>query len=84
MKYTVEELIHRIGELPPMPEVAQRALELIRNPDYSMKELASVLAMDEAMAQPGALGELRLLRPALSGVYRGTGRELSGPAHAAA
>jgi putative nucleotidyltransferase with HDIG domain len=50
MNYTVEDLIHRIGELPPIPEVAQRALELIRNPDSSMKELASVIAMDEAMA----------------------------------
>jgi putative nucleotidyltransferase with HDIG domain len=46
----INELITRIGELPPLPQVAQRALELIRNPDSSMTDLAKILAMDEAMA----------------------------------
>jgi putative nucleotidyltransferase with HDIG domain len=49
-KRSVNDLIFRIGELPPMPQVAARALELIRNPDFSMNDLAHVLAMDEAMA----------------------------------
>jgi putative nucleotidyltransferase with HDIG domain len=50
MPLTVNDLINRIGELPPMPQVAQRALELIRDPDSNMSELANVLVMDEAMA----------------------------------
>jgi putative nucleotidyltransferase with HDIG domain len=45
-----EELIARIGELPPIPQVAQRALELIRDPESSTSDLAGVLAMDEAMS----------------------------------
>jgi HD-like signal output (HDOD) protein len=47
---TVDELIRRVGELPPMPQVAQRALALIRNPRSKMSDLADVLAMDQAMA----------------------------------
>jgi HD-like signal output (HDOD) protein len=47
---TVDELIRRVGELPPMPQVAQKALALIRNPHSRMSDLADVLAMDQAMA----------------------------------
>jgi putative nucleotidyltransferase with HDIG domain len=47
---TVERLLRRIGELPPMPAVAQKALGLIRNPNSSMADLADVLALDQAMA----------------------------------
>ena len=47
---TVERLLQRVGELPPMPIVAQKALAMIRNPNSSMAELADVLALDQAMA----------------------------------
>jgi putative nucleotidyltransferase with HDIG domain len=50
MNLSSNDLIARIGELPPMPQVAQKALELIRDPDSSMSALANVLSMDEAMA----------------------------------
>lgn len=50
MGYTANDLISRVGELPPMPQVAQRALELIRNPDSSMNDLSAVLLMDDALA----------------------------------
>ncbi|MGB9521285.1 MAG: HDOD domain-containing protein, partial [Anaerolineales bacterium] len=46
---SVDILIKRIGELPPMPQVAQRALELIRDPKSDMSDVAKILAMDEAM-----------------------------------
>ena len=46
----VRDLIARIGELPPMPFVAERALALIRDPDSNMGDLAAVLALDQAMA----------------------------------
>ena len=49
-RYTVEELINLVGELPPMPLVARRALETIRDPDTNMRELANILAMDQALA----------------------------------
>jgi putative nucleotidyltransferase with HDIG domain len=50
LNLTVNDLLSRISELPPMPQVAQKALELIRNPNSSMTDLASVLAMDQALA----------------------------------
>ncbi len=46
----LNQLIARLGELPPMPQVAQKALELIRDPRSNMADLARVLAIDEAMA----------------------------------
>ena len=49
VKMSIDELITRVGELPPMPRVAQRSLELIRDPDSNMADLAKVLSMDEAM-----------------------------------
>lgn len=49
-RLSVDELIRRVGELPPMPQVAQRALALIRNPESSMADLADLLAKDQAMA----------------------------------
>ncbi len=45
----IDRLISRMGELPPMPQVAQKALSLIRDPQSNMSELARVLALDEAM-----------------------------------
>ncbi len=47
---TIDRLLQRLGELPPMPAVAQKALALIRNPNSKMNELADVLALDQAMA----------------------------------
>ena len=49
-KPSVDHLLDCLGELPPMPQVAQKALLLLRDPDSSMAQLASVLAMDEALA----------------------------------
>ncbi len=43
-------LLARVSELPPIPQVAQKALELIRDPNSSMTELANLLVMDEALA----------------------------------
>ena len=48
-RLSVDELIRRAGDLPPMPQVAQKALALIRDPDSNMSEIASVLAMDQVM-----------------------------------
>jgi len=48
-QWTIDSIIAKIGELPPMPQVAQRALELIRDPDSNMADIARVLSMDEAM-----------------------------------
>jgi HD-like signal output (HDOD) protein len=45
----VDALIRQVGELPPLPQAAQKALSLIRNPKSDMADLASVLSMDQVM-----------------------------------
>lgn len=45
----VDALIRQVGELPPLPQAAQKALDLIRNPKSDMADLAAVLSMDQVM-----------------------------------
>lgn len=45
----IDELIKRAEELPPLPKVAHRALRLLSNPDFNMKDLAAVLSIDQAL-----------------------------------
>jgi len=49
-QYSVDDLIHKAGELPPLPQVAQKAMSLIRDPGSNMADLANVLSMDQVMA----------------------------------
>jgi putative nucleotidyltransferase with HDIG domain len=49
MVITVEQLIKRAGELPPIPQAAQKALLLIRNPDTNIGEIAEVMAVDQVL-----------------------------------
>jgi putative nucleotidyltransferase with HDIG domain len=49
MTYTIEEIIKQAGELPPLPQVAQKAITILRNPESNMRELADVLVLDQAM-----------------------------------
>jgi len=44
-----QKLIADIGELPPMPDVAQRAMTLIQDPDSNISEVADILSLDEAL-----------------------------------
>jgi len=43
---SVEELMRKADQIPPLPAIASRALRMMRNPDFSMKELADLLATD--------------------------------------
>jgi putative nucleotidyltransferase with HDIG domain len=49
MSATIEQLIQSAGELPSMPQVTQRALAIIRNPEADPAELASILSMDQVL-----------------------------------
>jgi putative nucleotidyltransferase with HDIG domain len=49
MGYTVDQLIREAGDLPPMPQAAQRALSLIRQPETSASQVAGVLAVDQVL-----------------------------------
>ncbi|NMC54047.1 MAG: HDOD domain-containing protein [Chloroflexi bacterium] len=50
MNLTINTLLDRIGELPPMQEAAQKALIMIRHPDTNMRALAEVLSTDQILA----------------------------------
>jgi len=50
INYSVDQLILEAGKLPPIPQAAQKALALIRNPASSASELAVILATDQVLA----------------------------------
>jgi len=45
-----EEILKTIDDLPPMPQVAQKARKVISNPDSNFKDLAKVIETDQAIA----------------------------------
>ncbi|HPH96982.1 MAG TPA: HDOD domain-containing protein [Anaerolineaceae bacterium] len=47
---TIAEILERADTLPPLPMVAKKALRLISTEGFSMKELANILASDQAIA----------------------------------
>lgn len=49
MRIRIEDLLQQIGELPPIPQAAQKALGLIRDPKSNMADIANVLSMDQVM-----------------------------------
>jgi HD-like signal output (HDOD) protein len=44
------EVVAWVGDLPPMPHVAARAIQMAENPDTTAKELTDVLSSDTALA----------------------------------
>jgi HD-like signal output (HDOD) protein len=44
------EIVAWVGDLPPMPTVAGRAISLIENPDCTASELTKILSTDAALA----------------------------------
>jgi HD-like signal output (HDOD) protein len=43
------EVVAMIGDLPPMPHVASRAIQMVENPDTNGKKIAEVLSSDTAL-----------------------------------
>jgi HD-like signal output (HDOD) protein len=43
------EIVARVGDLPPMPHVAARAIALVEQPETTASELAELLARDTAL-----------------------------------
>jgi putative nucleotidyltransferase with HDIG domain len=50
VKYPVEQFIQEASGLPPIPQTAQKALALIRDPETNAIDLAGVLASDQVLA----------------------------------
>jgi putative nucleotidyltransferase with HDIG domain len=46
---SLDELLRKVGNLPPLPAVAQKALALIRDENSNMADIANVLSLDQAM-----------------------------------
>ena len=45
----LDKLLDQVGNLPPMPRVVEKALQIIQDPNSSMKDLANVIKLDQAM-----------------------------------
>jgi HD-like signal output (HDOD) protein len=44
------EIVAWVGDLPPMPHVASRAIQMVENPDTTAPELTELLSSDTALA----------------------------------
>ena len=44
------EIVAWVGDLPPMPHVASRAISMVENPDTTAAELSELLSSDTALA----------------------------------
>ncbi len=71
-----ERIVARTGDLPPIPAMAIKALEMTNDPQMSIRSLQSVLAQDQALTA-------RILRIANSSMY-GLRREIATVSHAVA
>jgi len=47
---SVDDVLDKVGALPPMPLVAKRATEIIKDPKSSMTDLANVVKLDPSMS----------------------------------
>ncbi len=45
-----EQLVKEFKEIPPMPNVMMKALEVIRNPYTGIQELATIMSVDQAIS----------------------------------
>jgi putative nucleotidyltransferase with HDIG domain len=50
MKYSINQLIQEAGKLPPIPQAAQKALELLRDPEANASNLARIIGTDQVLA----------------------------------
>jgi HD-like signal output (HDOD) protein len=56
------DIVGEVGDLPPMPIVAVKVLELLQDPDTSVKKLAETISLDPAVSA-------RMLKIANSAMY---------------
>ncbi len=63
------EIVSEVGDLPPMPIVAVKVLELLQDPDTSIKQLAATISLDAAVSA-------RMLKIANSSMY-GVSRQIT-------
>lgn len=49
IKQQIESIITRIDQLPPLPEVASKVINMVNNPDVSFKQVALEISKNQAM-----------------------------------
>ena len=49
MSVSIDELVNQVGNLPPLPQAAQKALALIRDPNSNMATISNVLEKDQVL-----------------------------------
>jgi HD-like signal output (HDOD) protein len=49
MSVSIDELVNQVGNLPPLPQAAQKALALIRDPNSNMSSISEVLGKDQVL-----------------------------------
>ncbi|HOD13776.1 MAG TPA: HDOD domain-containing protein [Spirochaetota bacterium] len=49
IKKQIESIITRIDQLPPLPEVASKVINMVNNPDVSFKQVALEISKNQAM-----------------------------------
>lgn len=49
MSVSIDELVNQVGNLPPLPQAAQKALALIRDPKSNMSSVSEVLGKDQVL-----------------------------------
>lgn len=64
-----DEIVGEVGDLPPMPIVAVKVMELLQDPDMSIKQLATTISLDAAVSA-------RMLKIANSSMY-GVSRQIT-------
>jgi putative nucleotidyltransferase with HDIG domain len=47
---SISQLLSNLSDLPPIPEVAQKVLTMIRNPKSNMAEIGQMLSLDQSLA----------------------------------
>jgi len=63
---TPEEVIQNLGDLPPLPQVATRVIQISEDSDTSSEELQNVIRTDQALSAQ----ILRIANSAMFGMYR--------------
>lgn len=49
MSVSIDELVNQVGNLPPLPQAAQKALALIRDPKSNASSISDVLGKDQVL-----------------------------------
>lgn len=49
MSVSIDELVNQVGNLPPLPQAAQKALALIRDPKSNMSSVSEVIGKDQIL-----------------------------------